>query len=123
MLFHAKRSGAWPKTLPVLTPEQIHAKEEFMKGWHEILENRYQIVEHFNHGWPSQLEHPSGSKTLEIGAGLGGHLPYENLKDQDYYCLELRSVFCERLAQKIGKERVICADIQKGVALPDKTFD
>ena len=46
-----------------------------MKGWHEILEHRYQIIERFNHGWPAKLPHKTGSKTLEIGAGLGGFKP------------------------------------------------
>jgi SAM-dependent methyltransferase len=123
MFVHAKRSCTWPKVPPVLTPEQIKAKEGFMKGWHEILETKYQLVERFNHGWTSKLPHKAGSRTLEIGAGLGGHLPYENLADQDYFCLEMRPAFCERLAQRIRPDHVLCADIQKSLPLPDAQFD
>ena len=35
----------WPKILPPLTPEQKRISDEFMKLWHEVLPNRYGILD------------------------------------------------------------------------------
>jgi SAM-dependent methyltransferase len=65
----------------------------------------------------------SPSKTLEIGAGIGGHLDYENITDQNYYALELRTEW----AVAIKKRRPLChtviGDCQNGIPFPDGYFD
>jgi SAM-dependent methyltransferase len=94
-----------------------------MRIWHEQLPSKYPALENFNHNWVARLPHPSGARTLEIGAGLGEHLLHEDLTDQEYYCLEVRPAFCERIREKIAPERVICSDIQDRVGLPDASFD
>src|SRR5215470_14444673 len=43
--------GAWPKTFPVLTPEQRATSDDFMRYWHEVLPRRYGLIERFNHGY------------------------------------------------------------------------
>ena len=58
----------WPKQLPVLTDEQERVRDDFMAYWHEVLPNRYGVIERFNHGWPAKTARP-GERTLEIGAG------------------------------------------------------
>jgi SAM-dependent methyltransferase len=115
--------AAWPKTPPVLSAEQSAAREQFMLLWHQILPSRYRRIESFNHGFPASLPVVMGSRTLEIGAGIGGHLPFENLRSQEYYALELRQEFCHELAKRLGPERVICGDIQDPLALPAAQFD
>jgi hypothetical protein len=74
----------WPKTIPQLSPAQIDAREKWMKLWHEILPNRYGAIEKFNHGFPAKLYSPTQTqiRTLEVGAGLGEHVKWENLKNQ-----------------------------------------
>lgn len=69
-----------------------------MLAWHEELPSRYAFVERFNHRALARLPaEPQKFRTLEIGAGIGGHLPFEYLSRQEYHCLEYRSEFCERL--------------------------
>src|SRR5690349_20198224 len=46
------RSGKWPKTFPPLTEEQKRISDDFMKAWHEVLPQKYGVIEKFNHGYP-----------------------------------------------------------------------
>ena len=48
----------WPKQLPVLTDEQERVRDDFMAYWHEVLPNRYGVIERFNHGWPAKTARP-----------------------------------------------------------------
>lgn len=113
----------WPKVVPPLTEKQQKARESFMLLWHQQLPTKYGVVERFNHGFPAKLPLKPGGKTLEIGAGIGGHLPYEDLSQQDYHCLEYREEFCKILATKIPSERVHCGDIQVQTPWPEAQFD
>jgi SAM-dependent methyltransferase len=119
-----KRPIAWPKRPPPLTTEQQAAREAFMLAWHNLLPAKYGIVERFNHGALSRL--PPGRerwRTLEIGAGIGGHLPFEDLSRQDYHCLELREEFCEVLGRQPGIAGVHAADIERRTPFEDRSFD
>src|SRR6185369_15048640 len=69
----------WPKEVPALTPEQRIVADDFMKFWHEVLPQRYGLVESFNHGYAVRSAPKNFCTTLEIGAGLGEHLSYERL--------------------------------------------
>ena len=122
-MFRGTQHLQWPKTPPVLNAAQREARERYMKLWHEQLPTKYGRVEAFNHGALSHLPLPPGIRTLEIGAGIGGHLPYEDLARQDYYCLEYREEFCKTLREKVSADRVFCGDIQTRQSWPDKHFD
>lgn len=113
----------WPKVIPQLTQEQEDIREKWMRYWHEVLPNRFGMVEKFNHGFPAGLPLSKPSKTLEVGAGLGEHLSWENLKYQDYYCLEYRSEWADFLKSKFDPEKVICGDIQEKQPFPEGSFD
>ena len=114
----------WPKTPPILTPEQLKAREGFMKLWHQVLPKKYGLIEKFNQGYVAQLPLKKGSVTLEVGAGLGEHAKYEDLGNQEYYCLEYREEFCKELRKVIfPPERVLCGDIQKTQKWDAATFD
>ncbi|MFM9500480.1 hypothetical protein ACKI1Q_43835, partial [Streptomyces galilaeus] len=64
--------GTWPKVLPVLSDEQQRIREDFMHYWHEVLPQRYGVVEQFNHRYPLRSRPlNTDCRTLEIGAGLG----------------------------------------------------
>jgi SAM-dependent methyltransferase len=118
-------SQKWPKRLPALTPEQLRIKDEFMLAWHEMLPRRYSVLERFNHGYPAgQRPKRAGRlRTLEIGAGIGGHLAFENLADQDYYAVELRPEMAERLKSAHPHCRVSIGDCQRHLDFPDSFFD
>lgn len=113
----------WPKVPPVLTDDQLRAREAYMKLWHEQLPNKYGIIEKFNHGFPAGLPHRRGIKTLEVGAGLGSHARYENLSDQEYHCLEYREDFCKEIAKVLPAAQVHCGNIEDRQPWPDETFD
>lgn len=119
------QSSKWPKRLPQLSREQLRIRDEFMALWHDELPQRYKIIERFNHGYPadrSRLLH-GGIRTLEIGAGLGGHLEFENLDAQEYYALELRPEMAERLRRRYPQCRVMVGDCQKPLPFPGAFFD
>jgi len=113
----------WPKRLPVLTPEQAMIREDFVRVWLEVLPKRYGAIERFNHRYVILKNRPRPCRTLEIGAGIGAHLAYEDLKSQDYTALELR----EELARKISDEdkgiHIIIGDVQEHIDVPDRFFD
>jgi SAM-dependent methyltransferase len=118
-------SSKWPKQLPLLSREQVCIRDEFMALWHEELPQRYKVIERFNHGYPvSRSRDLKGSiRTLEIGAGLGGHLEFENLSAQEYYALELRAEMAERLRQRYPQCHAMVGDCQQHLPFPDAFFD
>ena len=113
----------WPKHPPVLNAAQEAAREGFMKLWHEELPSRYGLIEKFNHGSVAALPVREGTRTLEVGAGLGAHSKFEDLQRQDYYCLEYRQEFCDELAKVFSADRVVCGSIEERQPWPDGFFD
>lgn len=117
-----KKTNKWPKNIPVLSEEQLCIKRDFMKYWHEVLPRKYGIIERFNHGYP--VKHcQKGRKILEIGAGLGEHISYENLEGVDYYALELLPEMAQEIGRRFPKVQVIVGDCQQTIAFPDNFFD
>jgi SAM-dependent methyltransferase len=116
----------WPKTPPILTPEQEVIREDFMRLWHEILPESYAMIEKANHD-TLLLRRPKASegicKTLEIGAGIGGHLEFEDLSCQEYTAMELREDWVKTIAQRFPQVKTICGDIEKRLPLEDESFD
>jgi len=119
------KGSKWPKKIPDMTDEQIQIKNDWMKYWHEILPNKYGIIEKFNHGFPVEVLQPNHVKlkTLEVGAGLGGHIAYENLDNQQYYAMELRENMAENLEREYPTVKTFVGDIQKRTEFSDKQFD
>ena len=118
----------WPKQIPELTDIQKQTRDDWMKFWHEQLPGKwYGIIENFNHGYPARTNPFKDSteriRTLEIGAGLGDHINYEDLTNQDYHCLELRTNMAEVICSKFPKINVTVGDIQKRTQFEDKSFD
>lgn len=114
----------WPKKIPQLSPEQLAAREGWMKYWHEVLPSKYGMIENFNHGFPaSRRGSKPHIKTLEIGAGLGEHLAWENLSDQDYHMLEYRQSWVDHLRQKYPSQNSVHASIQEKTEFEEESFD
>lgn len=112
----------WPKQLPRLTSEQVRIKDDFMQHWHEVLPQRYGIIEKFNHGY-SVRPSPHGGRVLEVGAGLGEHIAWEDLANLEYYALELRPEMAAVIRRRYASVTVIEGDCQKRIDLPDQYFD
>jgi len=60
---------------------------------------------------------------LEVGAGLGGHIAYENLENQQYSVIELRDNMAEILERKFPTVKTYVGDIQKRTEFSDRQFD
>jgi len=116
----------WPKTFPPLTPEQTHISDDFMKYWHEVLPQKFGVVEKFNHGYPVRHAPAHFNRTLEIGAGLGEHLEFESLTDEqteNYYAVELRPNMTAELSRRFPKIHAITGDCQQRLNFSDGYFD
>jgi Methyltransferase domain len=123
------RRGAparWPKSFPPLTMEQQRISDDFMKHWHEVLPQRFGLVERFNHGYPVRHAPASFLRTLEIGAGLGEHLHHEKLtpiQEENYYALEIRENMIRQISERFPRVHAISGDCQQRLDFPDGHFD
>jgi SAM-dependent methyltransferase len=116
----------WPKVLAPLTREQQHINDDFVHYWHEVLPRRYSFIERFNHSYPIRAAQGYFVRTLEIGAGLGEHLEYEDLtplQRAEYYALELREGMSRRIAERFPDVQVLTGDCQKRLPFNDGYFD
>lgn len=114
----------WPKSPAPLTPQQVAAREEFGRSWFEQLPSRYVAFERFNNeAFPPLPRDRATWRTLEIGAGIGGHLPFEDLQRQEYYCVDIRPEFCEALRAHDSLTGVVNADVEQGTPFDDGFFD
>jgi SAM-dependent methyltransferase len=82
----------------------------------------YGFVDRFNQGYPLGTFYP-GCRTLEIGAGLGAHLPFEKLDQQQYHALELRPELCQTIKEKYPQVQAIAGDCQKRLPFEEGYFD
>lgn len=121
-------AGKWPKVLPPLTSEQRQISDDFMKQWHEELANRsrYGLIEQFNHEFPVRHSHSNFTTTLEIGAGLGEHLRYENLsleQESNYHANEYRSNMAMEISKAFPRIKTVIGDCQQRLDFSDGFFD
>ena len=114
--------SSWPKTVPQLTAEQQRIRDDFMRHWHEVLPNRYSMIERFNHGY-AVASGMAGGSTLEIGAGLGEHLEFERHQGEDYFAVELREEMAEAIKRKYPQVQTIVGDCQQRLPVEDSSFD
>jgi SAM-dependent methyltransferase len=116
-------STRWPKPFPQLTDEQLRIRDDYMKYFHEIYSERYGAVAKFNHTYPLSSARP-GIRTLEIGAGLGEHLDFEDASEQEeYVALELRDEMAAVIAQAHPGVSTLVGDVVAGLDVPDASFD
>lgn len=114
----------WPKTIPALNAEQTTISDDFVRHWHDVLPNRYGSIERFNHSYPLRVLPDSVRfKTLEIGAGIGAHLAFEDLKRQDYHCIELRENMAEAITKRFAGVTATVGDCQENLPYEDNSFD
>jgi SAM-dependent methyltransferase len=120
------QTAKWPKVLPPLTEEQKKLSDEFMKLWHEVLPQRFGIVESFNHNFPVKFTRPGFKTTLEIGAGLGEHLVYEKLspeQERNYYCNEYRENMAAEIRRRFPNVNTVVGDCQQRMDFTEGFFD
>ncbi len=93
-----------------------------MRRWLTVLPKRFSVIERFNH-WFAAASARAGQRTMEIGAGRGAHLAFENLDEQDYHCVEYREAVAADLRAAYPKTTVLVADCQKPLPYPAASFD
>jgi SAM-dependent methyltransferase len=115
-------TGTWPKQLPVFTEDEQRVRDAFMARWLEYLPRRGGLLERFNHGYPLRGG-TSARRTLEIGAGLGEHVRFENLEHQQYFAVEVREELAESLEARFPTVKALVADCQRRLPFDDGFFD
>ena len=114
----------WPKSPVVLTKAQIEIRNLWMVHWHEIAPNKFSLTEKFNHidGF-LHIPLPPNCKTLEVGAGLGSQVEFEDLSKQKYYALDLRSDMLIKCKERFPEVIVVPGDIQGNLIFPENYFN
>jgi len=116
----------WPKELPPLSPEDKRICDDFMEHWHDIFPNRYSMADRFSHVYVARHRPAQFVRTLEIGAGLGEHLKYETLteeQERNYVAVETRENMAQRLHRNCPKVQTYVGDCQGRLDFADGTFD
>ncbi len=112
----------WPKPPPRLTAEQIRIQDDWIRYFHERLLTDHPRVLNFNHRYPLRSAR-ANTRTLEVGAGLGDHLRFEDLETQEYHAIELRKSMAEAIYRDYPGVFVTVGDCEKRVPYPDNYFD
>lgn len=118
----------WPKILPPLTDEQLFISNDWMKHWHEDIfkGNFFNLMEQFNHTFPTRFAPSEFLNTLEIGSGLGDHLEYESLspvQKNHYTAVELRKNMADIIKHRYPDIHTLEADCQQPLPFSDHYFD
>ncbi|UIJ71063.1 class I SAM-dependent methyltransferase [Aurantimonas sp. HBX-1] len=116
----------WPKVFPPLTPEQRVISDDFMKYWHDVLPDKYGIVDEFNHNYVVKNAPVNFKRTLEIGAGSGEHMNYEKLdpeQTKNYVAVDIRQNMVAELRKKFPDIQSVVGDCQQHMGFPDNHFD
>jgi SAM-dependent methyltransferase len=115
----------WPKQLPQFTDEQQRIYEDFKDVWLTELPKKYGIIETFNHQYPlrslNEIQEPI--RTLDVGAGRGGHIHFEDLSRQTYTALELRAELAKQIEKSFPSVNIVIGDIQNRLELEDGAFN
>lgn len=113
----------WPKAIPPLDAQQQRINDDFMHQWHEVLPRRYHGIERFNHGYAlRRLPEVRPFKTLELGAGIGAHVAFEDLSIQEYHAIEVRPSMADALRQRFPLVRTAVGDCQRALPYEDSFF-
>lgn len=114
----------WPKQIPPMDAAQRRVNDDFVRHWHDVLPTKYGAVEKFNHGYPLRyLPDQPRFQTLEIGAGIGAHIAFEDLSRQDYHCIELRQNMADAIVERFPGVTATVGDCQKDLPYENETFD
>lgn len=118
----------FPKKIKKLSKKKKIISDTFVKLWHQELKlKKFSLIENFNHNYVAKSKfifNGGGQiKTLEVGAGIGNHLHYEEITHQDYYCIEIRNNMIKEIKKKFPKITCIKGDIQKKTDFDNNYFD
>jgi SAM-dependent methyltransferase len=116
----------WPKEFPPLSLEDKRICDDFMEHWHDVFPNKYSIADRFGNTYAAKSRPRQFARTLEIGAGLGEHLKYEVLteeQERNYVAVETRENMAQRLRESFPRIQTRVGDCQERLDFPDGYFD
>jgi SAM-dependent methyltransferase len=117
----SSNSPGWPKKVARLSAEQQRIQDDWLRHYHEHLSDEHRHIVCFNHEYVARSARPG--RTLEIGAGLGEHLRYEDLNTQEYHAVELRETMAEAIRRDFPLAVTLVADCQTRLPYEDASFD
>lgn len=97
-----------------------------MKHWHEVLPQRFGLMDRANHDYPVRTAPKGFKRTLEIGAGLAEHVNYEKLtpeQEANYVALELRQNMVDAIKERFPRIQAVAGDCQQRLDFEDGHFD
>lgn len=119
----------FPKYIPEISEEDKIIFDDFMKVWHQELKTKkkFNLIENFNHNYSAKSfflkNFDKKINTLELGCGIGTHLNYEYLENQNYYVADIRKNMLDEIKKKNQNINIIECDIQKKMNFIDSYFD
>jgi SAM-dependent methyltransferase len=111
----------WPKTVESLTEEQRRIQDDWLRNYHERLPVDHRHIVRFNHSYAARST--CAGRTLEIGAGIGEHLRYEDLATQEYHAVELRENMAEAIRRDFPSAATVVADCEERLPYDNAGFD
>jgi ubiquinone/menaquinone biosynthesis C-methylase UbiE len=126
MINNTDQENLFPKKISKLTAEQKLIKDDFMEHWLKVLRKNYTILDRFNHKVVVNNKPKNFLKTLEIGAGLGEHLNYEKLNDnqkKNYYAMDIRENLLKIISKEHPKINTILGDCEEKINFENNFFD
>lgn len=120
------KTDKWPKKIEPLTPEQELISDDFVKYFHEVLSDRMNFYNKFNHEYIVKNTQESFVSTLEIGAGDGEHIEFESLTElqmQNYVATDIRTNMLQSLKLKHPWVQTRLEDCSERINSPDGYFD
>lgn len=120
----SNQESIWPKSRPILSQEQQRVFSDWYQYWlsKEGMQGRYSFVDDFGHHYAART-FARGCKTLDVGAGNGAHLIYENLDEQQYVALEMNTALAENMQKAYPKVKVVVGDCQERTEFQEDYFD
>jgi SAM-dependent methyltransferase len=113
----------WPKQVPDLTPEQSAIRDDYMNYFDsQIYTTRFGAIQRFNHAYALRTAAPD-LRTLDVGAGLGEHLDFEDGRRGDYVALELRPEMAAELRRKYPYVTTVTGNVEEGLSFDTGAFD
>jgi SAM-dependent methyltransferase len=119
-------TAAWPKLVPPLAPEQQRINEDSIRPACEVLPAKFSAVEEFGHRYVAQHAPHNFLRTLEIGARLGRHIPYEKLSSaqaRNYHALEWHEERAAQIKVRFPTVQVSVGDCQERLEFVTGDFD
>lgn len=113
----------WPKQLPELSAEQVAIRDDYMNYFYsEVYTARFGRIQKFNHTYAARSFAP-GLRTLDIGAGLGEHLEFEDGHAGEYVALEVRPEMAAEIAARYPYVDTVSGDVERGLEFENGAFD